>query len=127
MVSRSSELDSSANSASPDITNKDVYSYFKEHRGLKDCKGIENGFLEHFGVEILETKAAGRNSMYKKIKNVHDTCTNKMKTPAKKAKYLSQKFNLPISRVEYETKFDTPRKKALKRKIRDEKAEKACA
>ena len=89
MASRSSVVDLSANSAWPDIINEEVYSYFKEHRDSKDCQGIENGFLEHFGNEILETKA-GRNSLYKKIKNVCDTYTNKMKTLAKKAKYLSQ-------------------------------------
>ena len=57
LASRFSVVDWLTNSACPDITNEDVYSYFKKHRDLKDCQGIENGFLEHFDVEILETKA----------------------------------------------------------------------
>ena len=47
----------------------------------------------------------------------------KLETASKKTEFLSQNFDMPLSRIEWTTKQDTTRKRTLKEKLHGEKEE----
>lgn len=51
------------------MTNEDVYEFYKKHKDSGDSKGIVDKFLNHFGAET----AASYLTVYNKIKSVYDT------------------------------------------------------
>ena len=67
-----------------DITNKDVYEFYKIHEDSENSRSITDRFLNHFGVNT----SANPTTLYKKIKSVNDTCTKKLKTASKKTELM---------------------------------------
>lgn len=108
---------SMAETSDLNITNKDVYEFYKTYKDSASSTSIADRFLNHFGVN----SSANPMTLYKKIKSVYELCTKKLKTSAKKTEFLSRKFDMPLSRFEWATLKDTPRKRALKEKLRKEK------
>ena len=118
-VSGSSMAKTPVSSSDSDITNKDVYEFFKTHKGSENSRSITDRFLNHFGVNT----SANPTTLYKKIKSLYDTCTKKLKTASKRTEFLSRKFHMPLSRIEWTTSQDTSRKRVLKEKLRENKEE----
>ena len=62
---------SMAETSDLNITNEDVYEFYKTYKDSANSNSIADRFLNHFGVN----SSANPMTLYKKIRSVYDLCT----------------------------------------------------